>query len=196
MTFFDLINSRQSVRRYANRPVERDKIEKCLEAARLAPSTSNSQPWKFIVVDDPVLRPVVAEETVAPFRAFNTFTPQVPVLVAVVANRANLEANTGKVIRRFNYSLIDIGIATEHFCLQAAELGLGTCILGWFAERAVKKLLHVPRSRRVYLMIALGYPLDGQVRAKRRKPLDQIRSYNHYDRNHYDRNHYDRNRYD
>jgi nitroreductase len=84
------------------------------------------------------------------------------------------------VLRRLNYSLIDLGIATEHFCLQAAELGLGTCILGWFDEKAMKKLLKVPRYRRIYLMIALGYPLDDRVRPKRRKGLDQIRSYNRY----------------
>ena len=182
MTFEDLINRRQSVRRYADRPVEREKIEQCLEAARLAPSTSNSQPWKFIVVDDPQLRATVAAETVAPFRSFNTFVEQVPVLVAVMVDGVNLEANTGKVLRRFDYSLIDIGIATEHFCLQAAELGLGTCILGWFDEKAVKKLLHVPRNRRIYLMITLGYPLDDQVRPKRRKPLDKIRAYNRYEK--------------
>jgi len=181
MNFLDLVRRRESVRSYADRPVEREKVELCLEAARLAPSTSNSQPWKFIVVDEPGLRSTVASETVAPFRAFNTFTEQVPVLVAVIADRSNLEAGTGKVLRRFNFSLIDIGIATEHFCLQAAELGLGTCILGWFDEKAMKRLLRVPRNRRIYLMIALGYPQTDEVRPKRRKALDQIRSYNGYE---------------
>jgi len=180
MNFIDLVRRRESARRYADRPVEREKIELCLEAARLAPSTSNSQPWRFIVVDEPALKSTVAAETVAPFRAFNTFTDQAPVLVAVLKDRANIEAKTGKVLRRFDYALIDIGIATEHFCLQAAELGLGTCILGWFDEKAMKKLLHVPLRRRIYLMIALGYPGENQVRPKRRKGLDQIRSYNHY----------------
>ncbi|UCF96633.1 MAG: nitroreductase family protein [Spirochaetaceae bacterium] len=180
MTFLDLINRRQSVRRYADKPVEREKIELCLEAARLAPSTSNSQPWKFIVVDEPQLLSTVAAETVAPFRAFNTFTLQAPVVVAVLVDGANLEANTGKVLRRVDYSLIDVGIATEHFCLQAVELGLGTCILGWFDEKAIKKLLQVPRNRRIYLMITLGYPQDDHVRPKRRKALETIRSYNRY----------------
>ena len=98
-----------------------------------------------------------------------------------MADRSNLEAGTGKVLRRFNFSLIDIGIAMEHFCLQAAELGLGTCILGWFDEKAMKRLLRVPRNRRIYLMIALGYPQTDEVRPKRRKALDQIRSYNRYE---------------
>jgi nitroreductase len=138
MNFFDLVNRRQSVRQYADKPVEREKIEACLESARLAPSTSNSQPWKFIVVDDPDLRFVVAKETVAPFRSFNTFTDQAPVLVAVIADKISVKAKTGQFLRRFDFGLIDIGIATEHFCLQATELGLGTCILGWFHEKAVK----------------------------------------------------------
>jgi nitroreductase len=180
MKFLELVNRRESVRRYADRPVEREKIELCLEAVRLAPSTSNSQPWKFVVVDEADLRTTVAAKTVAPLRAFNTFTNQAPVLVAVIADRANLEVGTGKALRRFNFSLIDIGIATEHFCLQAAELGLGTCILGWFDEKAMKRLLKVPRSRRIYLMITLGYPQNDQPRPKRRKGLDQIRSYNRY----------------
>jgi nitroreductase len=181
MSFLDLIRRRESVRSYADRTVEREKIELCLEAARLAPSTSNSQPWKFIVVDEPALKSKVAEETIAPFRAFNTFTNQAPVLIAVLVDRANLEAGTGKAVRRFNFSLIDIGIATEHLCLQAAELGLGTCILGWFDEKAMKRLLHVPRSRRIYLMITLGYPRDNRLRPKRRKELDRIRCYNRYE---------------
>jgi nitroreductase len=180
MSFFDLVNRRQSVRQYADKPVEREKIEACLEAARLAPSTSNSQPWKFIVVDDPDLRSTVAKETVAPFRLFNTFTDQVPVLVAVLPDKINIEAKTGQFLRRLDFGLIDIGIATENFCLQATELGLGTCILGWFHEKAVKKLLDIPRNKRVYLMIALGYPRDGEVRGKHRKPLAEVRSYNRY----------------
>ena len=180
MSFFDLVNRRQSVRQYADKPVEREKIEMCLEAARLAPSTSNSQPWKLIVVDDPDLRSIVAKESVAPFRSFNTFTDQVPVLVAVMADKISVKAKTGQFLRRFDFGLIDIGIATEHFCLQATEIGLGTCILGWFHEKAVKKLLDIPRNKRVYLMIALGYPRDEKVHGKRRKPLAEVRSYNRY----------------
>ena len=180
MKFLDLVHRRQSVRSYVDRPVEREKIELCLEAARLAPSTSNSQPWKFIVVDEPELRTAVAAETVAPFRVFNTFTNQVPVFVAVMVDRPNLESRTGNTLRRFNYSLIDIGIATEHFCLQAAELGLGTCILGWFAERAVKRLLRIPPRKRVYVLIAVGYPDEERLRPKNRKRIEEIRGYNRY----------------
>jgi nitroreductase len=180
MNFLELVNRRQSVRRYADRPVERDKIEICLEAARLAPSTSNSQPWKFVVVDEPVLKSKVAAAAAAPFKAFNTFIDEAPVLVALMVDRPNVEARLGRILRRLNYSLIDLGIAVENFCLQAVELGLGTCILGWFDEKTIKRMLNVPSYRRIYLMITLGYPQDAQVRPKRRKTLDQMRSYNRY----------------
>jgi nitroreductase len=180
VSFLELVRRRDSVRRYLDKPVEREKVELCLEAARLAPSTSNSQPWRFIVVDEPELKSRVAAAAVGPLRTFNTFTDQAPVLVAVIIDRANWEVRTGKVLRRFNYSLIDIGIATEHFCLQAADLGLGTCVLGWFDEKAVKRLLRVPRDRRIYLLVALGYPREDRARVKRRKTIDQIRAYNRY----------------
>lgn len=180
MDFFQLISRRQSVRRYAEKAVEREKIEQCLEAVRLAPSTSNSQPWKLVVVDDPQLKSALARRTIGPFRSFNTFTDQAPVLVAVITDKSSLKVKTVNWFRHHNFSLIDIGIAAEHFCLQATELGLGTCILGWFDEKAVKKALAVPRNKRIHLLIAVGYPQDMTLRPKRRKALDQIRSYNRY----------------
>jgi nitroreductase len=79
-----------------------------------------------------------------------------------------------------DYRLIDLGMAAEHFCLQAAEEGLGTCLLGFFNSRRVGKLLRVPLGRRVQILITLGYPADAEVREKRRKPLAQVRSYNRY----------------
>lgn len=179
-SFLDLVARRQSVRRYLDKPVEREKIERCLEAARLAPSTSNSQPWRFVVVDEPQLRGRLADRTRGPLGSFNTFTPQAPVLVAVVTDAPNLEARTGALLKRRDFRLIDIGIAAVQFCLQATELGLGTCILGWFDERGVKRALGVPPGRRVHLIITLGYPADPEQRPKKRKGLAQIRSYNRY----------------
>jgi nitroreductase len=179
--FYELAGRRQSVRRYSDKRLERDKIEQCIEAARVSPSTSNSQPWKFIVVDDPELKSKLARETVAPFHSFNTFTDQAPVLVAVMTEKVGVRSKTGTLLRNTDFSLIDVGIAAEHFCLQATELGLGTCILGWFHEKAVKRALGIPGNTRVRLLITVGYPADPEIRPKRRKPLDQIRSYNRYE---------------
>lgn len=178
MDFYDLIQKRQSDRRYdASRQVDRDLVMKCLEAARLAPSACNSQPWKFVVVDQSDLKGQMAEAAAG--MGMNRFATEVPVIVAVVLEKMNLTARIGSVIKDKEYSLLDVGIAVEHFCLQAAELGLGTCILGWFDEKKVKKLLGVDR-RRIPLLITLGYPA-GATRPKSRKTLEEMSSWNKYE---------------
>lgn len=178
MDFYDLIQKRQSDRRYdASRQVDRDWVMKCLEAARLAPSACNSQPWKFVVVDQPDLKGQMAEAAAG--MGMNRFATEAPVIVAVVLEKMNLTARIGSVIKDKEYSLLDVGIAVEHFCLQAAELGLGTCILGWFDEKKVKKLLGVDH-RRIPLLITLGYPA-GVTRPKSRKTLEEMSSWNKYE---------------
>lgn len=177
MTLQELLNKRQSDRKYAPKPVAREHIIKCLEAARLAPSACNSQPWKFIIVDDRTKLVEMSDAAIG--LGMNKFTVQVPVLVAVVQEPMNLSAKAGALAKNKDYSMMDLGMAVEHFCLQAAELGLGTCIMGWFDEKRIKKLLGVPRSRRIQLLISLGYP-DAPTRQKIRKPLEEISSWNEY----------------
>lgn len=177
MEFSELILKRQSDRRYAPKPVAREHILKCLEAARMAPSACNSQPWKFIVVDDRSKLIQISEAAIG--LGMNKFTVQVPVLVAVVQENMNLEAKAGAVVKDKDYSMMDLGMAVENFCLQAAELGLGTCIMGWFDEKKVKDVLGVPRSRRVQLLISLGHP-DGPTRNKVRKTIEDMSSWNKY----------------
>ena len=138
MEFSELILKRQSDRKYQDKPVARELIIKCIEAARMAPSACNSQPWTFVVVDEPELCAEMA--SAAASIGMNKFVAQAPVIVAVVQERMNLSARIGCAIKDKEYSLLDIGIAVEHFCLQAAELGLGTCILGWFDEKKVRKI--------------------------------------------------------
>ena len=176
MDFSQLVASRQSDRRYKEKPVDRELIIKCLEAARFAPSACNSQPWKFVVVDSPELLPEMANSAAG--MGMNKWASQAPVIVAVVLEKMNLTARIGSVIKDKEYSLLDVGIAVEHFCLQAAELGLGTCIMGWFNEKKVKQLLGIS-NRRVPLLISLGYSASGN-RQKVRKNLDEMSSWNIY----------------
>ena len=177
MDFAELINLRQSDRQYeAGKPVSRNLILKCLEAARLAPSACNSQPWKFVVVDDAGLLPEMA--AAASGMGMNKFAAQAPVIIAVVLEKMNFTARFGSVIKDKEYRLLDVGIAVEHFCLQAAELGLGTCILGWFNEKKVAKLLGIS-GHRIPLLITLGYS-TARHRDKARKSLDEICSWNSY----------------
>ena len=176
MNFQELVNKRQSDRKYNSESVDRELVIQCLEAARLAPSACNSQPWKFVVVDNPELLPHMADAAAG--MGMNKWVKTAPVVVAVVLEKMNFTARIGSVIKDKEYSLLDVGIAVEHFCLQAAELGLGTCIMGWFDEKKVKKLLGIG-NKRIPLLISLGYP-DTETRKKSRKTLEEMSSWNKY----------------
>lgn len=178
MTFLDLVEKRQSIRKYAPRPVPRDAIERCLEAARLAPSACNSQPWSFIVLDDEKLKNGVAEKAFSGAYKMNSFAKTAPVLVIVVTERSTYFARLGGFFRGTQYNLIDIGIACEHFVLQAAEEGIGTCWMGMFNEKAVKKILRIPKSKKVDVIISMGYPAADEILQKIRKPLQEMANFN------------------
>jgi len=176
----ELINRRQSQRTYTDRPVEKEKLLRCIEAARLAPSANNSQPWKFIIIDEPGLKNAVAALTTTGMIPMNHFTKQAPVHIAVVREKTNMTTAVGRVLKDKNYPLIDIGITTAHFCLQATAEGLSTCIIGWFDEKKVKALLKIPKSLRLELIILVGYPPTNEIRKKKRKTTGEILSYNRY----------------
>ena len=158
-------------------PVSREDVLKCLEAARMAPSACNSQPWKFIVVDDKEKLMEMADA--AEGLGMNKFTRGVPVMVAVVLEKMNATARLGSLLKHKDYSMLDLGMAVEHFCLQAADLGLGACIMGWFDEKRIARLLGVPRRKRIPLIISLGYP-ENPTRRKVRKPVEEMSSWNSY----------------
>lgn len=179
--FLELVKNRQSDRKYLSKPVEKDKIDRCLEAVRLAPSACNSQPWKFIVVDDPVIKNQIADQTFDKILPLNHFTKQAPVHIVVVMEKPNLTSKIGEMLRDKKFTLIDIGIATEHFCLQAADEGLGTCMIGWFNEKKVKEILGIPKIKRAVLIITLGYPDRKKIRTKTRKEISDVRCYNRYE---------------
>jgi len=177
--FLQLVKQRQSQRNYADKPVEKEKIERCLEAARLAPSACNAQPWKFVVVDDVELKNKIADTTANKLLPLNHWTKQAPVHVVLVLEKPNFTSKIGEMVRDKKFILMDVGIAAEHFCLQAAEEGLGTCMIGWFNEKKVKEMLNIPKSKRAMLVISVGYP-EGKHREKMRKPMNEIVSYNRY----------------
>lgn len=175
----DLITSRQSVRKYSDRLLEKEKLDRIIEAGRMAPSACNAQPWKFIVVTDPELVLKIAEAASAKLIGMNSFVAEAPVILVIVREKPNFSSKVGSTIKNKDYSLIDIGIATENICLQAKAEGIGSCIIGWFDEKMLKKLLDIPKSKRVELIITLGYSLSEQ-REKRRKPAAETVSYNKY----------------
>jgi len=180
MSFLDLANKRYSVRNYKDTPVPKEQLELCIEAARLAPSACNSQPWKFIIVDQPQLRSLLAKAAFEGLLDFNHFAFSAPVLVLIVSQNQKISAKLGGIVKGSDFCLMDIGIAAEHFCLQAAELGLGTCMLGWFNQKKVKKILSIPKLKRVELIISVGFAADQTTPAKKRKPTNEILTYNKY----------------
>ena len=174
MSFLDLVKSRQSCRNYRGDPVGREKIERCIEAARLAPSACNSQPWRFIVVTDPDLKKELADKAFGGIYSVFSFAKKAPALIFVVRENSNYAARLGGTFRGLQYSLIDIGITVEHFVLQAQEEGLGTCWIGWFNEKAAKKVLGLPQNKKVDILITMGYADEAGAREKKRKILEEM----------------------
>lgn len=181
MDFSELIKTRQSVRGYQDTPVESWKIEKLIESVRLAPSASNSQPWNLIIVDDQQIKDKVARATYSTLVSFNKFAPQAPVIAVLTIEKPKLITQIGGRLKDREFPLVDIGIASAHFCLQATELELGTCMLGWFDEDEIKKILQIPTKTRIGLVITLGYAHENEtLRKKIRKPQEKMCSYNTY----------------
>ena len=179
--FQELVRSRRSVRRYLDRPVEREKILACLEAARLAPSAENVQPWRFLVIDDPDVKRRFAATVFSGIYSFSRFAANAPVLIVILARPDLLANRLGKQIQDVSFYLIDVGIAGEHLVLQAEELGLGTCWIGWFNSRRTRKFFRIPRQFKVVSLMALGYHEGRPAREKSRKTLAEIAWFNRLD---------------
>jgi nitroreductase len=178
MDFLQLATSRQSDRAYDKaRPVEREKLERIMEAARLAPSACNAQPWKFVVVTEPELAHQIGRATAS--LGMNKFAKDAPVHILIVEESANITSMLGSKIKHKYFPQIDIGIAAAHIVLAAENEGLGSCILGWFDEPEIKRLTGIPSAKRLLLDITIGYPAK-EKRKKSRKAAEKIITYNHY----------------
>lgn len=176
----ELIRSRQSTRKYSDKPVPRESLERIMELTRLAPSATNSQPWHFIIVDDPELRRGVAQALTSPLLpSMNTFAAEAPVLIVVVEEPANVTAKVGNLLKRQHFAHLDIGIAVSYLTLAARDEGLDSCIIGWLNSKRIQKLLGIPSSKTVQLVVSLGYSED-PMRKKTRKKIEKIVSHNHY----------------
>ena len=178
MDFLRLVMSRQSDRAYdKEHSVEPEKLERILEAARLAPSACNAQPWKFVVVTDRELSRKVGKAAAG--LGMNKFAKDAPVHILIVEESANITSLLGGKVKDKHFPLIDVGIAASHIVLAAESEGLGSCILGWFDEKEIKQLTGIPASKRLLLDIIVGYPLK-EKRKKIRKVKEKVRSYNGY----------------
>jgi len=176
--FQQLVRSRRSIRRYLDKQVEREKVLACIEAARFAPSADNVQPWRFLIIDDPELRARFAKEVFSGIYFISRFAAQAPVLIMILARLDIIANRIGKQIQDVSFYLIDVGIAGEHIVLQAEELGLGTCWIGWFNARKARKFFKIPRKYKIVSLIAMGYYEKRPQKEKKRKRLEEIAWFN------------------
>jgi nitroreductase len=170
MDVFTAVSQRSSVRAYKKTEVEKDKLKKVLEAARLSPSASNRQDWKFIVVRDRETRKKLAQAAFG-----QSFIGEAPIVIVACGT----EPKTLMACGQPAYT-VDVSIAFAFMILQAYEMGLGTCWIGAFEEDEVKKILNIPKEVRVVAMTPLGYPNQSPSQ-KFRKNLDQIVCFEKYE---------------
>ena len=164
MDVMEAIKRRFSVRNYQDRPVEDKKLKGILEAARLAPSASNRQEWRFIVVRDKARRQRLMKAA-----KNQSFVGEAPVVIVCCAVTDNHIMSCGQLCYP-----IDVAIAIEHMALQAVEEGLGTCWIGAFYEQQVKDILDIPDDIRVVELLILGYPDKPSGKQRDRLRLEEI----------------------
>lgn len=172
MDFFQLVDKRESCRNFIEKEVEKEKLEKCINAAILAPSACNGQPWSFIGVigEDNVLK---VRECLQD-KGMNKFTEKCPAFIVIAEQPTVMSSKIGGLIKGHDFPQIDIGIATAHICYAATAQGLSTCILGWFDEKKLKKYLDIKSNRRVHIVVAVGYAEDKPLREKKRKSYEDV----------------------
>ena len=170
MDFLEIANTRQACRSYdPTREIEREKLEKILEAARLAPSACNSQPY-LITVCTGEKKELVAETTRGV--GMNGFTKDVPVIL-VISEKPEKKGVLGTLVPIDSYMALDMGIVAAYITAEATTQGLSSCIIGWFDDETVRKVCG--NEGRTRLVIALGYAKEGDpIRKKVRKSLDQL----------------------
>jgi len=156
MTVLDVIRKRYSCRAYQDKPIEREKLEQILEAARLAPSAKNLQDWRFVAVTDKETKHKIAQA------ANNQNFLQNAGAIIVACSVSNEVMRCGQAV-----GPIDVAIALEHIALQAAELGLATCWIGSFYPEKVRPIVGIPQDIAIIELMAVGYPADSRKEPNR-----------------------------
>ena len=167
MEVYEAIRLRKAVRSYQDRPVEKDKLERVLGGARLAPSARNMQEWRFVVVSDRATREALRQTA-----NNQAFVAEAPIVIACCAAASDHVMRCGQP----SYP-IDVALATDHLSLAAVAEGLGTCWIGAFDEGEARRVLGIPSSVRVVGLMTLGYPTDPSPVTKNRLSLQEIVRY-------------------
>ncbi|NPD89721.1 MAG: hypothetical protein HGN29_13500 [Asgard group archaeon] len=162
----NLLKTRRSIRKYKNTPIEEEKIQKCLEAARWAPSASNKQPWEFLIVTDETIRMKLSE-----LHPYAKFVAESPVVFIPLTNPEIHQ----------KYHMSDTALATMQYMIEAHSIGLGTCwagVIGTPMEQEMKELLGIPAHLNILGLVATGYANEEPTRG--RKNLDDLVHYERY----------------
>ena len=180
MEFSELIKKRESCRAYSDKKVPREKLMALIEAAGLSPSGCNSQPWRFIVVDEENKVKELGQLLFDSETGINRHAAEASALIVILETRAKLkkciEQRDGSQI----YAQMDIGSATAYLTLKAASEGLSTCIMGWYEQGKIKEFLGIPEDLIVRLVVTVGYAETPEIRKKVRKNTEEIVSFNQY----------------
>ena len=171
MNFTEIAENRQSCRRYdSSRPVEKEKLDCILAAARLAPSACNGQPYQITVCKGETAKKV-AKETQG--MGMNKFATDAPVLIVLSEKPYVKTAAFGAKVKKNDYRSIDIGIVSAYITAEATAQGLGTCILGWLEDAKIREICGLDGA--VRLVITLGYASEeDQLRTKKRKDFTEL----------------------
>jgi nitroreductase len=163
------IEQRQSIKDFLTKPIEDEKMDRILEAGRLAPSAKNRQPWRFIVITDETLRGKIQQAAFG-----QEYVGKAPAVIAASSTNIDYRMPNGQL----SYP-IDIAFAVSFMMLQAEHEELGSCVITTFDEPEVKELLTIPYSMKVVMLLLLGYPGSRPLK-EMRKPIERICAYNHW----------------
>lgn len=175
-TFRELVETRVSCRAYRPDPVPRELVEQILEAARLAPSACNRQPWRFAVATAAATRRRLVEEGFLPGLGMK-WAAEAPVLLVMGMAKSFITHTLAPAVSGVEYPLLDLGIAGEHAVLQATELGLGSCWIGWINPKAVRKIVGWPASIVPQAIITIGWPAVPPVRPRVRMSPSEMTTF-------------------
>lgn len=185
MDVFNLMRWRRSVRKFARRRIEHETLYQILEMARIAPSSSNRQAWHFVAIDDPKIIAEIPQQVVMGKTMIVDWVKDAPCVIAGCYTKA-VTHHVAKMFDHENH-LIDLSIAMTQICLAATALGIGSCFVGWFNTKKLKKRLHLPIQYQIAVLLVLGYPADESTKEgiagrkpRPRKKFNEVVSLNKY----------------
>jgi len=180
LTLDEIIRKRRSIRAYEKEPVSSETLRLIIEGARFAPSARNAQPWRFVAVTDKQKVDMIFAKALGGIVS-NSWAETAPAFIVACAEKSLLVHILAAGVKRIPYYYLDIGAAIEHILLKAAELGLGTCWIGWFNEKAIRNILRIPRSIEIVSLIAIGYPSEDVEQSSRVKlEVGEVLFWNQY----------------